>query len=419
VTISFSPPVCIIGAGPYGLSIAAHLHFLGVRFRIFGRPMNRWRAQMPKEMLLKSEGCGSSLADPTGRHTLANFCAGKNRHYSDIGVPVSREIFVDYALSFQRDLVPSVEEVEVSAVESCGDAFQLTLNDGERLQTGRVIVATGLEHMENIPPVLMQLPQHLRSHSADHYDLSGFRGKDVAVIGGGQSALETAALLHEGGASVHLLVRESSIQWNPTPAVHRRALWKRIRYPRSGLGDGPQLWFYCNAPSIFRWLPRRIRIDKVKTVLGPGGGWWLKERIIGKAPTSLGQTVYGAETRDGRVLLHIGDQDGSRHELMTDHVIAATGYQFDVRRLPFLSEELQSRLRCEDQLPALSANFESTVRGLYFTGIASAYSFGPAMRFIQGSGYTARRITRHIAMQNRAHQAPIMRFSPAIGCQEL
>jgi FAD-dependent urate hydroxylase len=263
------------------------------------------------------------------------------------------------------------------------------------------------------------LPQHLRSHSADHHDFSGFKGRDVTVIGAGQSALETAALLHEGGASVHLLVRESSIQWNPTPAGHRRTLWQRIRYPRSGLGDGPQLWFYCNFPSMFRWLPRQIRIDRVKKVLGPGGAWWLKDRIIGKVAVSLGQTVCGAETRDGRVALKVCNQDGSCHELMTDHVIAATGYQFDIRRLPFLSEELQSRLRCEDQLPALSADFESTVRGLYFTGTASAYSFGPAMRFVQGAGYTARRITSHIASQDRANKAPIMPFNPAIGCQEL
>ena len=56
--------LAIVGAGPYGLSIAAHLRERGVNFRIFGTPMRTWREQMPRGMLLKSDGFASNLSDP-------------------------------------------------------------------------------------------------------------------------------------------------------------------------------------------------------------------------------------------------------------------------------------------------------------------------------------------------------------------
>src|SRR5580692_4274627 len=65
----------IIGAGPYGLSLAAHFRRRGIPFRIFGRPMDSWRAHMPKGMLLKSDGFASNISDPDDQFTLGKFCA--------------------------------------------------------------------------------------------------------------------------------------------------------------------------------------------------------------------------------------------------------------------------------------------------------------------------------------------------------
>ena len=56
----------IVGAGPYGLSIAAHFRSRGIPFRIFGRPMDSWLAHMPKGMMLKSDGFASNIYDPDG-----------------------------------------------------------------------------------------------------------------------------------------------------------------------------------------------------------------------------------------------------------------------------------------------------------------------------------------------------------------
>lgn len=391
-----SRPVAIVGAGPYGVSIAAHFKFKGIEFRIFGSPMHRWLAQMPKGMFLKSEGGGSNLSDPTGCHSLASYCTEHQLPYGEWGIPVPREFFVRYALAFQRELVPNVEDVAVMAIERFCDGFELRLSSGETFNARKVIMATGLEHTTYVPPQLARLPSELRSHSSDHHDLTHFKGLDITVIGGGQSALETAALLCEEGASVRLLVREPSLVWNPAPNMSPRSLYGRLRHPRSALGEGLSTWIYCNVPQVFHSLPRRTRIEKATTELGPAGAWWLKDRVIGRLPVLFDHHVCGADAQGNRALLKVMD-NGQPRDLTTDHVIAATGYRFDLRRLPFLGEGVKSQLRHEEQVPKLSFNFESSVPGLYFTGLASAYAFGPAMRFLAGTGYTARRIANHVA----------------------
>ena len=76
--------VAIIGAGPYGLSIAAHLRSLGIPFRIFGTPVDTWRRHMPAGMSLKSDGFASCLSDPDDKGTLEAYCAER-------GIPYHRE----------------------------------------------------------------------------------------------------------------------------------------------------------------------------------------------------------------------------------------------------------------------------------------------------------------------------------------
>jgi hypothetical protein len=245
------------------------------------------------------------------------------------------------------------------------------------------------------------LSAELWSHSADHDNLSKFKGKDVAVMGGGQSGLETAAILREEGASVTLLVRASTIAWNRIPSTAPRPFYKRLRRPRTRLGEGLQLWVYDNAPQLFHHLPQQVRLSRVKASLGPAGAWWLKDRVVGQMPVLIGHQLLAAEARGGRVTLQITDQNGKPKVLIADHVIASTGYRFDFQNLPFLDPSLKSQIQDEEQMPQLSSYFESTVPGLYFTGLASANSFGPSMRFIAGTAYTARRISTHIANAQR------------------
>ena len=393
-------PVAIIGAGPFGLSVAAHLRSSGVPFRIFGTPMHRWRAQMPTGMFLKSEWDASDLADPAGRYTLQQFCAEAKLPFENGPIPLAT--FTRYAMSFQRRLVPMVEDIFVTALDRRPDGFELRLATGERIKAKKVVIATGLAHAEYIPQELARLPAELRSHSSAHHDLSQFKGRDVVVAGAGQSALETAALLSEAQAKVSLFVRGESVKWNQNPPTHPPSLWQRTRRPASGLGSGLKSWFYANAPMVFHHLPQRVRINTVRgsktraAFLGPAGAWWLRERVLGRVQILLGQSLMGVAARGEKAILHVMGPDGRSRDLAADHIIAATGYRFSASSLPFLSEPLLHDLRCVEQVPLLSQSFEFTVPGLYFTGLASAYNFGPVMRFLCGSQYTAERICRHI-----------------------
>ena len=410
--------VGVVGAGPYGLSIAAHLRSQGVDFRIFGTPMHRWRARMPKGMFLKSEGCASNLFDPTGGHTLREYCTEKGLPYTHYGAPVSLEAFTQYGLSFQRRLVPTVEDIMVTGLGRSGATFELRLATGETLRTSKVVVATGMSHTKYIPKTLSRLPAELLSHSGSHQELGRFTGRDVTVIGGGQSALETAALLHEAGAEVRLLVRQAGICWNGAPKYHR-SVRERMRRPMSNLGPGLGPWLYSNAPTLFCYLPRQLRIARARKALGPAGAWWLKDRVVGRLPIMLGHLILGAETHGERVLLHLHAPDGDRIHMTTDHVIAATGYRFVLQSLPFLGEGLLSQLRTVQQTPILSRNFESSLPGLYFTGLASVTQFGPAMRFLHGADFTARRVSRHIAGDGRSFDLPLsVGRSRATKCEE-
>jgi cation diffusion facilitator CzcD-associated flavoprotein CzcO len=388
-------PVAIIGAGPYGLSIAAHLHARGVEFRIFGRPMHSWQTQMPAGMFLKSHGFASNLFDPQRRYTLERFCGENALQYSDYGIPVSLETFIAYGLSFQKQFVPAVEDRAVVAVEQCPEGFLLRLDDGDTVAARRVIVAVGASYFPYVPESLSQLSPDFLSHSSDHHELNRFAGRDVSVLGAGASALDLVALLHAAGANVRLVARRSSLSWNTEYDTYR-PLWRRW-YPMCGLGGGD--WrkrFYEHGPMLFRRLPAKYRMEIVSTTLGPAGGWPVRQ-CVEQMPLLLGHSLQKAESRNGQVHLRLVASDGTEREVWTDHVIAATGYRVDLRRLPFLSEPIRSRLRSTASAPTLSGNFESSIPSLYFVGLASANTFGPVMRFTLGARYTARRLGWHVA----------------------
>jgi FAD-dependent urate hydroxylase len=400
--MSTRSPVAVIGAGPYGLSVAAHLRARGVNARVFGQPMHNWRFRMPAGMFLKSEGFASNLSDPRASHTLKRYCEEHGLAYGDIATPTPLSTFTDYGLWFQQRLVPELERTDVSELVEAGQAFELRLTSGEVVRAGQVVVAVGFSYFPYVPSELEGLPDRLVSHASDHRDLSCFRGRDVTVIGAGQSALETAALLREQGAYARVLVRKPAVSWNAVPVPHPRSLAHRIRHPQSGLCDGWICWLYSNAPAVFRRLPVDVRLEKVRTALGPSGSWWLRDRVEHCIPLLTSQSVVRAEADDGVVQLRLLKDGGGQQELTTEHVIAATGYRVDVDRLPFLHPDLRLRIRRVASTPALSPYFESSVAGLYFVGLAAASTFGPVLRFVYGSDFTAGRVSRHIESAQRS-----------------
>lgn len=389
--------VVIIGAGPYGLSIAAHLKACGIEFRIFGSPMHTWLTQMPKGMRLKSEGFASSLYDPNSTFTLEDYCKEHGVPYADVGLPVPLETFAAYGLEFQKRFVPELENKLVVSVRRSSSGFEVGLEDREVVTARKLVIAVGISHFAYVPPILSALPEEFVSHSSRHSSLDHFKGREVTVVGAGASALDLAALLHEAAAAVQLVARKPIIRFHDPPEKGPATFWTRFRNPITGIGPGWKLYFYTNAPLVFHYLPQRFRFEAVRRTLGPAPGWFIKDQVVGKVPFNLGLNITEAKVLNGRVSLQLTDNTGSQRTLVSDHVIAATGYKVDLRRLTFLDAEIQEGIRSVDQAPVLSSNFESSWPGLYFVGTAAASCFGPLLRFAYGAGFTARKLSRHIA----------------------
>ena len=391
--------IAIIGAGPYGLSLAAHLAARNIEHRIFGRPMQFWSkvAQAGDERYLKSYCFGTDLSTPTPGFSFADYNRPRGLETFE---PCSMANFTAYGQWFQQKNVPWVEPSDVAHVAPHSDGFALTLASGERLFALHVVVATGLANFAHVPGALASLPPELAIHSSHITSFSAFKGRRVAVIGAGQSALEAAALLQEAGASPELLVRAATVHWHQRVTPGRRSLWRRLRSPISNLGTGPKAWALCEFPGAMHQIPAAWRIEFVRRHLPPEGAWWLRPRVVDRVPMHFETSIAAASEQGGRVALKLNDAGaGITRKLDVDHVIAGSGFIIDVDRMHFLDPKLRAAVTRLERSPDLDANFQSSVPGLYFIGPTSAMSFGPLFRFVAGAEYTSRIVAASLASQ--------------------
>jgi thioredoxin reductase len=388
--------VAIVGAGPYGLAARAHLRVAGVETRIFGEPMRFWETRMPKGMYLRSSWDASHIAHPDRRLTLNDF---EREHGVRVSKPIPLDDFIRYGLWFQSRMAPDLDRRLVRLVEKLPDGFRLTLEDGETLRAGRVIVAAGIGKFAHRPPLFDGLPQELVSHASDHRDFGPFRGRRVVIVGGGQSALESAALLREAGAEVEVVVRATHVVWldQRAPWLKRRfSLFQPVLYPSTDIGP-PGLNLIIATPGLFRRLPGSWQKWIAYRSIRPAGAGWLVPRLGGVRIT-VNAGVRRAATAAGGIVLEL--EDGSARR--PDHVLLATGYRIDVSRFEFLGEEILERIQCADGYPLLVAGFESTVPGLHFIGAPAAHSFGPVCRFVSGTTYMGRNLAQAIKGAKRS-----------------
>jgi FAD-dependent urate hydroxylase len=383
--------VLIIGAGPYGLSISTHLRERGIDHLVVGRPMDTWRTHMPAGMYLKSEVFGTDMSCPQAGYDLAGYSRAEGIEGIGRGIPLPLERFLDYADWYIKQLVPDVSDVTATEIKATSGGFLVAFADAEPVAARSVVIATGVLPHLSIPPELSGLPSDLVSHTSDHHRFDQFQGRRVAIVGAGSSALETAALLHEAGGDVQLVVRcPDSPIWGSKPMP----LTPLVRLRENRLCEGWKCPFW-NSPAAFRRLPRDMRVEKARTVLGPLGAWWLRDRVEGVVEI-LGETqVRGAEPSGSGVRLLL---DGpGRSSLEVDHVIAGTGFRIDLARLAYLPDDLRARIATRGGYPVLTRAAESTVPGLYFVGAPAAFGLGPSMRFIAGTHNVARQLTRSVA----------------------
>jgi thioredoxin reductase len=397
--------VVIIGAGPNGLSVAAHLGD-SVERRVFGHTMGAWRFNMPEGMILKSEPYASDLSAPQPGYLAGDYCRATSQEYHERVIPLSGQQFIGYGDWFARQLVRDVEETEVVSLSRDSNEFVVRTAEGEAVRAARVVVATGIIPFAYLPPELAGLPPDLVSHTSSHRDLSCFEGKEVLVVGRGQSAMETAALIHEQGGSVRLVVRGEYVFF-PAANPEAPSRLQRLRTPVVRLCEGWPCWAYDRLPDLFRLLPKAERVDRALGFLGPAGSWWLRERVEGQIPLLLNHRIVGAEATGDRIRLQFETPGGPVTEEV-DHVIAGTGYRFDLTRLGYLEPSLRDGLRLVAGAPVVDRHLESNVPGLFFTGALAAPSLGPLMRFVAGTHFTGPRVASrlHTSLRGRGTRPP-------------
>ncbi len=378
--------IAVIGAGPHGLSAAAHLRRAGVECRVLGRPMSFW-STMPEGMLLRSNNTATGIAEHDGPLSLDGFRAATGRR---IPPPVPLQDFIDYGLWVQRRVAADVDRRRVEAVEAHEAGFRIRFEDGESLLARRVAVAAGIADFVHLPDVARGLPSELVSHTSEHRDLSVFRGRRVAVVGLGQSALESAALMREAGAEVEVVGRRDHINWLHGGKYHRK-LGRLAPLFYAPTDVGPLgLSRLVAAPNLFRRLPHGVQDPLAYRAIRPAGAAWLGPRLDG-VPITTGRQVVGL-TPGAAVEVRL--DDGSRH--LADHVMFGTGYRVDVARYPFLDHDLATRVATAKGYPLLRAGMESSVPGLHFLGATAAWSFGPTMRFVAGGWFGGESLTRAV-----------------------
>lgn len=384
--------VVIIGAGPYGLSLAAHLRARGVEYRIFGESMRFWR-NMPLGVNLKSLAFATNIYVPQRGHSFPQWCV--QRGLEDFE-PCTMQSFAAYGCEMQQRFVPELEEVLVTNVRQHERGFEVRLASGESFTARKVIACTGLSGLAHIPAALRELGPERMQHTFDISDYGAFRNKTVAVIGAGASAIEAGALVREAGGASQVFVRgPEAVFHGRSPRV--RPLWERIKNPMSVLGASRSSWVLQHLPLLVYRMPRERRTRFVKRYLGPASPWWIQDRVLGKVPIHVRHELLQAAVADGRVVLKFRDGGSQVRTVEADFVIAGTGYDADVGRLAYLDAELRRRILCIERAPALNAHFESSVPGLHFAGPLSFMCFGPLFRFVTGARVAAPRLARHLA----------------------
>jgi thioredoxin reductase len=349
-------------------------------------------------MFLKSEPYGSVISAATRGYDIATYATlhGFDDYVDRVG-PLSLERFLGYADWFTDQLVPDVRDLTVTNVTPGDGGFKVEFAEEAPAFARQVIVATGLLPYMHIPPELSGLPSDLMTHSSVHDRLDQFSGRRVVVIGAGQSALQTGALLQEAGAEVQVVARRHDLIWEEAVAQELR-LPDYILRPPSKLCEG---WggAFADSPDAFRLLPESVRVRKALTSFGPKGAWWLRERVEDVVEVLTGHQLKSAEPHGSGVRLHL---DGSkRSSIEADHVIAGTGFRIDVSRLTYLSPEIQTGLTTRGNCPLVNRAGESTIPGMYFAGALTSVSLGPGVRFISGTHQTAPQLAKSVARRAR------------------
>jgi cation diffusion facilitator CzcD-associated flavoprotein CzcO len=355
----------VIGAGPYGLAVAAHAQEHGIKTVVVGRPMTFWTEHMPDGMFLRS-GPDWHL-DAANVHTFEAFLEERGIAPADID-PVPISVFLDYAKWFRDEKRVGVRECLVSTLVHDGQHFQAQLDDGTTITADRVVATPGVRHFQQLPEWADQIAPALGAHTCELTRFEDLRGARVLIVGGRQSAYEWAALAGEHGAE-----RIDIVHRHDTPRF-ARVSWRFV---------DPYIDQTLTTRGWWRSLPSsdQQRISRQFWEVGRLTlEWWLTPRLA-DARFHRWPNAHVTTVAQNANTIEVGLSNGER--LGVDRIVYATGYAANLPRIPYLHDVLPD-IELTDGFPNLDTAFQTSIPGLYIPGFAATRDFGPFFGFTKG-----------------------------------
>jgi thioredoxin reductase len=356
-----------------------------------------WKNNMPGGMLLRSKNEASNIAAPQKHLSIAAYEKTLGRKIAD---PVPIEDFIAYGEWFQKQVAPNLDTRHVQNITHNGNCFELAMDDGEKVRAKSVILALGIGLFSQRPEQFAGIPRELAPHSSELSDFSRFKGKRVAVIGRGQSALESAALLHETGAEVQILTRDPALIFRPY--AWRKHIFRKLTsgpllglsyriIPPTDLGDVITARKMAN-PDLFRRQTTEVQEQLLRACARPIGAYWLEPRLKQVAVKTSVSVIRAAIDGTG---LQLELSNGTKDRV--DFVVLATGYKVDVSRYNILDSSLKRQIQMRpDGYPVLDTNLQTSVNGLYMAGVIGEKTLGPTLRFVTGTSNAGPRLAAGI-----------------------
>ena len=379
-----SVELLIVGAGPFGLAMAAQAQQDGLNYLVVGKPMAFWRSHMPAGMYLRS-ACDWHL-DPANVHTIEAFLATRGQTPAD-AQPLALDFYLAYTRWFQEQKGLAIEPALVDRLDRLDrveGGFRAQMENGETIAAANVALALGFANFVHIPAELAALlPADRYAHTCHLVNFAPLVGKRILILGGRQSAFESAALLREAGAAhVHISYRHPTPQFVPSD-------WGRANRIVADLAENPT-WFRDLSEegkaeiNHWFWTEGRLKLEP-----------WLWPRIAHPNVTLWPESQLAdcAVKADGAMQIRL--ESGA--SFLVDQVLFATGYEVEMGRVPLLARgNLLAELATSNGSPRLDEHLQTNIPGLFITSMPAVQDFGLFFAFTLSARLSAQLMGRGI-----------------------